>query len=134
VPRLIAATEIAVSPLRLVEHDELAVVAVRAGVSARASVTLSAPLGRRLAAAGSRPGWSTVPIVPATPPVFGDLAPLADPDEVDGVHRDSLAGAGHGGDEAAPAGAAVGAPIAAWPPAAMSWISALIPGAAKQTG
>jgi hypothetical protein len=63
--------------------------------------------------------------------VFGDLAPLADPDEVDGVHRDGLAGGGHGGDEAALAGVAVGGPIAAWSPAAArSWISALMPGEA----
>jgi hypothetical protein len=29
--------------------------------------------------------------------VLGDLAPLADPDEVDGVHRDGLAGGGMAG-------------------------------------
>ena len=36
----------------------------------------------------------------ATPPVLGDLALPVDQDEVDGVHREGLAGGGHGGDEA----------------------------------
>jgi hypothetical protein len=50
-----------------------------------------------------------MPMLSATPSV-GDLALLVDPHEVDGDHREGLAGGGHTGDEAALAGVAVGGP------------------------
>ena len=46
----------------------------------------------------------------ATPPVLGDLALPVDPDEVDGVHRESLAGGGRPGNKAAAVGSLVGGP------------------------